>query len=170
MLIHQKEFNLPSPPAGFVLVNPELALIMYWSWRRNGFRACEVTRWTGLLIGNTWRTLGWISQPQGCDYTVFLTSAMIPSHPKTHKANVSTGHAAAPSSSPPDASGRLWGHPALESESPAAAQEGRDQAKPAQEAAWINAPASLRPQSDKEPSGERAFLHRRTQGGFCLPS
>lgn len=52
-----------------------------------------------MFIANTWRTLGRISQPQGCDYTVFLTSATFSSHPKTHDCNANKGHTAALSSS-----------------------------------------------------------------------
>lgn len=46
-----------------------------------------------MFIANTWRTLGRISEPQGCHYTVFLTSATFPSHPKTHDCNKNKKHA-----------------------------------------------------------------------------
>lgn len=40
-----------------------------------------------MFTANTWRTLCKISEPQGYHYTVFLTSATFPSHPKTHDCN-----------------------------------------------------------------------------------
>lgn len=46
-----------------------------------------------MFIANTWRTLGRISEPQGCHYTVFLTSATFPSHPKTHDCSANKEHA-----------------------------------------------------------------------------
>ncbi len=36
-----------------------------------------------MFMANTWRTVDRISEPQGCHYIVFLTSATLPSHP-TH--------------------------------------------------------------------------------------
>lgn len=47
-----------------------------------------------VFITNTWGTLGRISEPQGCHYTVFLTSATFPSHPKTHDRSENKEYAA----------------------------------------------------------------------------
>lgn len=48
-----------------------------------------------MFIANTWRTMGRISEPQGCHYTVFLTSATFPSHPKTHDWSANKEHVSA---------------------------------------------------------------------------
>lgn len=64
-----------------------------------GCVVCEqsevMQRWDSVFIANTWRTLGRISEPQGCHYTVFLTSATFPSHPKTHDCSANKEHASA---------------------------------------------------------------------------
>lgn len=58
-------------------------------WREgSGLRErSEVMTRKCMFTANTWRTLCKISEPQGCHYTVFLTSATFPSHPKTHDCN-----------------------------------------------------------------------------------
>lgn len=58
-------------------------------WREGGGlrERSEVMTRKCMFTANTWRTLCKISEPQGCHYTVFLTSATFPSHPKTHDCN-----------------------------------------------------------------------------------